>query len=273
MASLPGQRDAMTSPRSIGTPPDPKSLLPERLRLRDYDYACAMPTDWPERIDIGPTIHDRIQEEHRARYEWARQRTQGRILDVACGAGHGSLLFSQGGHVVEIGKSEDAVVQAESRVPRGKFIACAVSPLPFEDDSFDFVVSFETIEHVEDDHGFLREARRVLHPGGVFFVSTPNRAVTSPNIARPPNPFHVREYLLPDIQALVQEAGFVETEIYYQRSRPRRLIEHIAYKMLVRLPSLDRQGTWWDRLGHGNPEVQPWHEAVTMPLLWVLACR
>jgi len=69
--------------------------------------------------------------------------------------------------------------------------------LPVEANSVDVYISFETIEHLDDDVGFLREVRRVLKPGGLFLCSTPNRVVTNPGASiseRPWNRFHVREY-------------------------------------------------------------------------------
>jgi 2-polyprenyl-3-methyl-5-hydroxy-6-metoxy-1,4-benzoquinol methylase len=63
--------------------------------------------------------------------------------------------------------------------------ACA---MPFEDSSFDLAVSFETIEHIENDAGLVAELARVVRPGGTLICSTPNRWPLS--IA----PHHVREY-------------------------------------------------------------------------------
>lgn len=46
--------------------------------------------------------------------------------------------------------------------------------LPWDDATFDVVTSFETIEHLENPHHFIREIRRIIRPGGVFVLSTPN---------------------------------------------------------------------------------------------------
>ncbi len=59
----------------------------------------------------------------------------------------------------------------------GSFSVAHVPPLPFTDDSFDGVVSFETIEHVEKDSEFVAEVRRVLKPDSPLLISTPNRAL------------------------------------------------------------------------------------------------
>jgi SAM-dependent methyltransferase len=46
--------------------------------------------------------------------------------------------------------------------------------LPFADASFDGVVSSEVLEHLEDPHHLARECARILRPGGMFVLTTPN---------------------------------------------------------------------------------------------------
>jgi SAM-dependent methyltransferase len=73
----------------------------------------------------------------------------------------------------------------------------AAEHLPVADASYDVYVSFETIEHVVHDDSLLSEASRVLKPGGLLLVSTPNRDLLDPGTTiddRPFNRFHVREY-------------------------------------------------------------------------------
>ena len=65
------------------------------------------------------------------------------------------------------------------------------------DASFDLIASFETIEHVPDDRAYVDETARVLRPGGMLLVSTPDRRLGSigPRLRKvPSNPFHIREY-------------------------------------------------------------------------------
>ena len=61
--------------------------------------------------------------------------------------------------------------------------------LNIESDSVDFVVTFQVIEHIQDDNFFLEEIHRVLKPGGILLLTTPNKLMS---LSR--NPWHIREY-------------------------------------------------------------------------------
>ncbi len=228
---------------------------------------------WPERIDIGDTVRDHTEEEHRARYVWASSQVGGRVLDVACGTGHGSELLAVRCEVVGLDRDASAVARARLRAPQADFRVATIPPIPFEDGCFDAATSFETLEHIADDGRFVSELRRVVRPGGLLAVSSPNRAATSPNRLPPPNPYHVREYLLPELVALMREGGFSEIEVWHQRRERQWVSEHVAAAVLARVPRLCRPGRWWDRLGHGTGDVLRWQPEVKWPSLWVLACR
>lgn len=228
--------------------------------------------DWPERIEVPSGRLTHLQDEHLSRYSWAAGCVSGRVLDVACGTGYGSRMLAKRADVVGLDQDTEALARATAKVPAVTFVQAEIPPLPFEDGRFDFAVSFETVEHVERDLEFVRELRRVLVPGGHAYLSTPNRAVSSPNNSRPPNPFHVREYLLPDLLELVRDAGFTSVEVLFQRREHWRAREHFAAAILARAPALCRPGSWWDRMGHGSSEVQPWAPEVMHPAFWILDC-
>ena len=86
-----------------------------------------------------------------------------------------------------------------------EFVEAKVPPLPFADASFDYVVSFQVIEHIAKDKEFVREVHRVLKPGGKFIVSTPNKPMS---LTR--NPWHVREYTASQFSALLSSFSSVE---------------------------------------------------------------
>lgn len=72
--------------------------------------------------------------------------------------------------------------------------------------SFDYVLSFQSIEHIKDDFLFVSEVARVLRPGGKFIVSTPNKKMS---ITR--NPCHYREYTIDEFKNLLR-SYFKEVE-------------------------------------------------------------
>ncbi|GGG85258.1 methyltransferase domain-containing protein [Paenibacillus radicis (ex Gao et al. 2016)] len=143
-----------------------------------------------------------VYEEHLSRYELACRYVNGlRVLDAACGAGYGTAMLSQAGALEVWGVDVDSQsVQLAQRDYGGvgiAFAAADVLELPFADKEFDAVISFETIEHVAQGAAWIAESARVLKPGGLFIVSTPNRTVTNPPLyyeEQPFNTFHRFEY-------------------------------------------------------------------------------
>ncbi|MBI3402914.1 MAG: methyltransferase domain-containing protein [Acidobacteria bacterium] len=138
---------------------------------------------------------------HASRYLFARPFVeQRRILDVACGTGYGlALLAGSARAVVGADADFDALKTARSAATTMSDRSAAVvrsdaCRLPFPDAAWDVVTSFETIEHLRDRAGFVREVRRVLAPEGVCVMSTPNANYTRPVDGTPRNPFHVHEY-------------------------------------------------------------------------------
>lgn len=152
-----------------------------------------------ERVVPGRTPED-IYREHIDRYLFAADIVRGlNVLDVACGTGYGARCMLEKGarRVTGVDLSLEAVGYARERYGGeggGEFACGDAVRLPFAGGSFDAVVSFETLEHIRAYGRFLAECRRVLADGGVVICSTPNRRVFSPNLARPLNPFHVKEF-------------------------------------------------------------------------------
>jgi SAM-dependent methyltransferase len=66
-------------------------------------------------------------------------------------------------------------------------------------DTYDSVFSFQVIEHIQDDVLFLKEIHRVMRPGGIAMITTPNRKMS---LSR--NPWHIREYLSNELKQLAQ---------------------------------------------------------------------
>jgi SAM-dependent methyltransferase len=151
-----------------------------------------------ERVIPGQVDIDLLNE-HLARYTFASRLARGkRVLDAGCGAGYGSAELAHAAHcVVGIDVAAEAVdfARANYRLPNLLFEQASCAALPHPDSSFDLIVAFEVIEHLENWREFLREVRRVLAASGQFIVSTPNRLYyTESRGSEGANPFHVHEF-------------------------------------------------------------------------------
>jgi SAM-dependent methyltransferase len=94
------------------------------------------------------------------------------ILDAGCGSGRNMVELAQHGTVVGVELAETSVELARARAA-GEVLAGSVMDMPFDDDAFDFAVSLDVIEHLQDDVGALRELRRVTKPGGALLITVP----------------------------------------------------------------------------------------------------
>ncbi|GEM_PF-393931 len=175
-----------------------------------------------------PEFKGTIELEHLHRYKLAKMLAVGRdVLDIACGEGYGaSILVESAKSVVGVDISPDAVEHAKSNYsdPRITFKVGSVTDIPIPNDSVDMVVSFETIEHLEDHDGMMHEIRRVLRPNGLLIISSPNKREYSDRTGYS-NPFHVRELYTAEFMALVSRY-FSLTKRYGQKLSASSLIAH-----------------------------------------------
>jgi SAM-dependent methyltransferase len=127
-------------------------------------------------------------------------------LEAGCGEGYGiDLLRDTGSRVVAVDYDQHAVRHARSHHDRNVLRGNVVR-LPLATSSVDAVVSLQVVEHIWTPSELVAECRRVLRPGGLLAVSTPNRLTFSPGLRRgerPANAFHVREYDREELVALV----------------------------------------------------------------------
>lgn len=135
--------------------------------MTDETYTTLARSDATERRSreaASKGAHQRVFDLLRARLDG------GRVLDLPCGSGAFTHRLIDAGYDVVGGD----VVQHPA-VPAECFRAANMNErLPFDDAYFDAVVSIEGIEHIERPFDFVRECRRVLRPGGVFLLTTPN---------------------------------------------------------------------------------------------------
>ena len=154
-----------------------------------------------------PECTREIWYEHWHRYALAARLAPGRrVLDAACGEGYGSALLARTAQsVLGLDLSEQAVAHARARYGAEglRFEVADVARLEhLADASFDLVVSFETLEHLPEQEALLAGLRRLLAPGGVLMISTPDKHNYSERTGYR-NPHHVRELQREEFERLL----------------------------------------------------------------------
>jgi SAM-dependent methyltransferase len=143
---------------------------------------------------------------HRAAYSFATRVARGaRVLDLGCGTGYGSAELAE---VSPFLVAIDRIApDADYRRPSLGYVRADLHGIPLAPQSFDLVVSFQVIEHLEDPTRYLRAIETLLRPGGTALIATPNVLQSDRE-----NPFHVHEYEPDELRARL-EAHFSEVEI------------------------------------------------------------
>ena len=155
----------------------------------------------------SPEAKGEMWYEHWHRYHYVLPLVEGKqVLDVACGEGYGSALISRrAARVCGVDISADAIGhgrRAYADRTNLQLIEASCTHLPHDAASFDVVVSFETIEHIGEQAGFLDEIKRVLKAEGVLILSCPNKAEYSDKRGFT-NEFHVKELYRSELEALL----------------------------------------------------------------------
>ncbi|MGH2979452.1 MAG: class I SAM-dependent methyltransferase [Solirubrobacterales bacterium] len=144
---------------------------------------------------------------HLAVYRWIAARCGGlRVVDMACGEGYGAALLAQSAaQVTGVDANPEAHEHARLRYPApGLGFERGLVEEWDEGAPWDAIVFLQTIEHVTEPALLLQRFAGLLAPGGVAYVSTPNRlTLAPPGAERSDNPWHVREYAPAEYRDLV----------------------------------------------------------------------
>jgi SAM-dependent methyltransferase len=166
-----------------------------------------------------PEMQGTIALEHWHRYAVAKDLAAGKVvLDIACGEGYGSAALSEVAlHVYGVDVAPEAIAhaQAKYRRPHVEFLNGSCARIPLADRTVDLVVSFETIEHHSEHEAMFIEIKRVLRPGGLLIMSSPNKHEYSER-ADHANAYHVKELYAEEFQRLI-EKYFAHAAILGQR--------------------------------------------------------
>ena len=176
-----------------------------------------------------------------ARY---RGNQAGRLLEVGCGDGDFlELAENHGWEVTGVEYSAVACDRARQRLKRGKVIQGELAPGSFAEEQFDLCVLSDVLEHVRSPLQFLREAHRVLRPGGTLFIATPSTDSWSARLLRQNWMEFKAEHLVyfdsQTLQTALIKAGF----------------EHLVVQPCWKVLSLDYIGKHFDR--YPVPMVSP----------------
>lgn len=163
-----------------------------------------------------PEFHkDRlIYAEHVTRYLAAKPIGKGKVvLDIASGSGYGTKMLAEAAKFVYGVDVNEVAINYSKKNYGGKNIEYRVGDgeaIPLEDNSVDVVVTFETIEHIQDYKKFLIEVDRVLKPDGLVLVSTPNDLEFAEG-----NHFHLHEFKYDELVRLLKK-HFDNIDSYFQ---------------------------------------------------------
>jgi SAM-dependent methyltransferase len=179
-------------------------------------------------------------------YIIAERYVKGDVLEVGCGEGRGlDIIIPKSKTFTAVDKIDPVIQELQRKYPASTFKSMNLPPFTgLADNSFDTVVSFQVIEHIEEDELFLAEIKRVLKPGGMALLTTPNRKMS---LTR--NPWHIREYLPDELRALAEPifsevklkgiSGNAKVMAYYEQNK--RSVERITrfdvLKLQYRLPA------------------------------------
>ena len=186
-----------------------------------------------ERLHAGDALFALDMARHAAAYEFARSALpSGRVLDLGCGSGHGTATLAGPGRAV-VGFDRVRPDRA-SRREGAHFVRGTLERLPLRPASFELIMSFQVIEHLEDPTPYLEAIARLLAPGGKALITTPN-LLMSDGV----NPYHVHEYRSEEFGDRLRD-HFAEVELLgIGASEPVRRVLEARSQRIRRIMRLD----------------------------------
>jgi 2-polyprenyl-3-methyl-5-hydroxy-6-metoxy-1,4-benzoquinol methylase len=215
-----------------------KALCVIKLKLKLIPLELALAGNGGERLVIKDwqsalQSNDFVTLAHIQRYLWVQPYLEGCVcLDAGCGIGYGTHHLSSSSHlatIIGVDLSRDAIKYAQKKYKAKnlKFQQMNVAALEFARESFDAVISFDVLEHLNeaDQKKFFAEVVRVLKPNGTVYIGCPNGKKTA---LWHPNRFHLKELLQEEFESLLkqyfQDVNLLGQDIVYKGVRQKEKI-------------------------------------------------
>lgn len=163
-----------------------------------------------ERVSMNEMADNYVFQRHLIAYQEATKLIKGKVIELGSGSGYGAGVLLHAG-ITEYLALDKFPTHFPAAVAGNPVLTFRQMNFPtlagVPDHYFDYAVSFQVIEHIAEDEAFLAEIYRVLRPGGLLILTTPNRKMS---LTR--NPWHVREYLPTEMVAILNR-HFDEVEV------------------------------------------------------------
>ncbi|MCF8260628.1 MAG: class I SAM-dependent methyltransferase [Melioribacteraceae bacterium] len=176
---------------------------------------------------------EKIRADHRGRYKFASNfiTPESKVLDAACGVGYGAFIIAKevnGSEIIGVDIEKRAIDYANKyyKTNRIKYEINDVMKLAFSPAIFDAVVSFETIEHLENAERFLEDITGFLKSGGKLIVSSPNQDVMP--FDKNQFPYHIKHFTNDELSNILIKMGYNIDGVYSQHEQLEETVKENA---------------------------------------------
>lgn len=156
-----------------------------------------------------------IKLEHCGRYVFARdfilKKNLATVLDIACANGYGTeILAKVCDKIIGVDKNDKYLKIARKRkIKNANFVLFDINSNILENEKVDLIVSFETIEHIENTKNFMKSIQSNLKKGGYLLLSVPNEKYEQlDQFGNIIYPYHKHIFSKKEIINLLNEYGF-----------------------------------------------------------------